>query len=94
MNTYDYLYTYIKNNILNITIIVHNILYISIYFLLLTVGITISSSVGKALLLTVLSMSVIYFYSYYRTDLHHFELEDRIELNYGSIDSCLDWPRP
>ena len=39
---------------------------LSIYFLLLTVGITISSSVGKALLLTVLSMSVIYLYSYYR----------------------------
>ena len=38
---------------------------LSIYFLLLTIGITISSSIRKALVLIILSMSVIYCYSYY-----------------------------
>ena len=35
MYPYNYLYAYIKNNLINITLIVHNILYISTYFLLL-----------------------------------------------------------
>ncbi len=39
---------------------------LSIYFLLLTVGITISSSVGKAITLTVLCMTIIYSYSFLR----------------------------
>ena len=39
---------------------------LSIYFLLLTVGITISTSVGKAIVLTILCMSVVYFYSFYK----------------------------
>ena len=37
-----------------------------IYFLLLTVGITISTSLGKAIVLTILCMTVIYSYSFYK----------------------------
>ena len=39
---------------------------LSIYFLLLTVGITITSSVGRAIVLAVLCMSIIYCYSFYK----------------------------
>ncbi len=39
---------------------------LSIYFLLLTVGITISTSVGKAIVLAILSMTVVYTYSFYK----------------------------
>ena len=39
---------------------------LSIYFLLLTVGITISTSIGKALVLTILCMTVVYSYSFYK----------------------------
>ncbi len=39
---------------------------LSIYFLLLTVGITISTSVGKAIVLTILCMTIIYSYSLYK----------------------------
>ncbi len=39
---------------------------LSIYFLLLTVGITISTSVGKAIVLTILCMTIIYSYSFYK----------------------------
>ena len=39
---------------------------LSIYFLLLTVGITISTSVGKAIVLSILCMTVIYSYSFYK----------------------------
>ena len=39
---------------------------LSIYFLLLTVGITITTSVGKAITLTILCMAVIYSYSFYK----------------------------
>ena len=39
---------------------------LSIYFLLLTVGITISTSVGKAIVLTLLCMTVVYSYSFYK----------------------------
>ena len=39
---------------------------LSIYFLLLTVGITISTSVGRAIVLTILCMSIIYTYSFYK----------------------------
>ena len=39
---------------------------LSIYFLLLTSGITISSSIGKAIVLTILSMTIIYSYSIYK----------------------------
>ena len=39
---------------------------LSIYFLLLTVGITISTAIGKAIFLTILSMLIIYSYAYYR----------------------------
>ena len=38
---------------------------LTIYFLLLTTGITISTSIGKALFLTIISMAIIYFYSLY-----------------------------
>tara|TARA_Y100000589_G_scaffold51221_1_gene42680 strand:- start:4841 stop:5500 length:660 start_codon:yes stop_codon:yes gene_type:complete len=38
---------------------------LTIYFLLLTIGITISTSIGKALFLTILSMVIIYLYSLY-----------------------------
>ncbi len=38
---------------------------LSIYFLLLTVGITIPSSLGKALVLSIISMTVVYTYSFY-----------------------------
>ena len=38
---------------------------LSIYFLLLTVGITISSSLGKALVLSIISMTVLFTYSLY-----------------------------
>lgn len=39
---------------------------LSIYFLLLTVGITISTSIGKAIVLTILCMTVVYSYSFYK----------------------------
>ena len=39
---------------------------LSIYFLLLTVGITISTSVGKAIVLSILCMTVVYSYSFYK----------------------------
>ena len=39
---------------------------LSIYFLLLTVGITISTSVAKAFVLTILCMTIIYAYSFYK----------------------------
>ena len=39
---------------------------LSIYFLLLTVGITISTSIGKAILLTIFSLAIIYSYSFYK----------------------------
>ena len=39
---------------------------LSIYFLLLTLGITISTSVGKAFVLLIFSMTIIYSYSFYR----------------------------
>ena len=39
---------------------------LSIYFLLLTVGITISTSVGKAIVLSILCMTIIYSYSFYK----------------------------
>ena len=39
---------------------------LSIYFLLLTVGITISTSVGKAIVLAILCMTVVYSYSFYK----------------------------
>ena len=39
---------------------------LSIYFLLLTVGITISSNVAKAIVLTILCMTVVYSYSFYK----------------------------
>jgi len=40
---------------------------LSIYFLLLTVGITLTSSIGKAILLTLLSMTIVYANAFYRT---------------------------
>ena len=39
---------------------------LSIYFLLLTVGITISTSIGKAIVLTILCMTIVYSYSFYK----------------------------
>ena len=39
---------------------------LSIYFLLLTVGITISTSIGKAIILSVFCMTIIYSYSLYK----------------------------
>ena len=39
---------------------------LSIYFLLLTLGITISTSIGKAIILALLSMSIVYSYSFYK----------------------------
>ena len=39
---------------------------LTIYFLLLTVGITISTSVGKAIVLTILCMTIVYSYSFYK----------------------------
>ncbi len=39
---------------------------LSIYFLLLTVGITISSSVGKAIVLSIFCMTIVYSYSFYK----------------------------
>ena len=38
---------------------------LTIYFLLLTIGITISTSIGKALFLTIFSMLILYSYSLY-----------------------------
>ena len=53
---------------------------LSIYFLLLTVGITISTTVGigKAIVLTVFSMTIIYSYSFYK--------KRQISLNPGYLD--------
>ena len=39
---------------------------LSIYFLLLTVGITISTSVGQAIVLSILCMTIVYSYSFYK----------------------------
>ncbi len=39
---------------------------LSIYFLLLTAGITLSTSIGKAVVLTILCMTVVYTYSFYK----------------------------
>ena len=39
---------------------------LSIYFLLLTVGITLSTSVGKAIVLSILCMTIVYSYSFYK----------------------------
>ena len=39
---------------------------LSIYFLLLTIGITIPSSIGKAILLSLFSMFVVYGYAFYK----------------------------
>ena len=39
---------------------------LSIYFLLLTVGITISTSVGKAIVLSIFCMTIVYSYSFYK----------------------------
>ena len=39
---------------------------LSIYFLLLTVGITTSTSVGKAIVLSILCMTIVYCYSFYK----------------------------
>ena len=39
---------------------------LSIYFLLLTVGITISTSVGKAIVLSILCMTIVYSYSFFK----------------------------
>ena len=39
---------------------------LSIYFLLLTVGITLSTSVAKAIVLTILCMTIVYSYSFYK----------------------------
>ena len=39
---------------------------LSIYFLLLTVGITIATSIGKAIVLTIFSLTIIYSYSFYK----------------------------
>ena len=39
---------------------------LSIYFLLLTVGITISTSIGKAIVLSILCMTIVYSYSFYK----------------------------
>ena len=51
---------------------------LSIYFLLLTVGITLSTSVGKAITLTVLCMAVIYSYSVYK--------KRQLSSNQGGLD--------
>ena len=40
---------------------------LSIYFLLLTLGITLTSSVGKAFILAVISMTTIYIFAFYRS---------------------------
>ena len=50
---------------------------LSIYFLLLTLGITISSSVGKAIILLVFSMTVVFGYYFYKK---------RIRNNMGFLD--------
>ncbi|MBO6989139.1 MAG: DUF4956 domain-containing protein [Prochlorococcus marinus XMU1422] len=39
---------------------------LSIYFLLLTVGITISTSIGKAIVLSIFCMTIVYSYSFYK----------------------------
>ena len=51
---------------------------LSIYFLLLTVGITISTSIGKAVVLAVLCMTIIYSYSFYK--------KRQISSNQGYLD--------
>ena len=54
---------------------------LSIYFLLLTVGITISAAIGKAIVLTIFSMIIIYSYSLYR--------KSRMLKNLGTSDISL-----
>ena len=51
---------------------------LSIYFLLLTVGITISTSIGKAIVLSLLCMTVVYSYSIYK--------KKQISSNRGYLD--------
>ena len=50
---------------------------LSIYFLLLTLGITISSSVGKAIILLIFSMTIVFGYYFYKK---------RIRKNMGFLD--------
>ena len=59
---------------------------LSIYFLLLTVGITITSSIGKAIVLTIFCMTIIYSYSYYRNR--------EILKNMGTFDYSLSGEEP
>ena len=59
---------------------------LSIYFLLLTVGITITSSIGKAIVLTIFTMTIIYSYSYYRNR--------EILKNLGTFDYSLSGELP
>ena len=59
---------------------------LSIYFLLLTVGITISASVSKAIILTLLCMTVIYSYSIYK--------KRQISSNQGYLDLSFSREEP
>ena len=59
---------------------------LSIYFLLLTVGITISTSVSKAIILTLLCMTVIYSYSIYK--------KRQISSNQGYLDLSFSREEP
>ena len=59
---------------------------LSIYFLLLTVGITISISIGKAIVLSILSMTVVYSYSFYK--------KKQISSNEGYLDLSFSREEP
>ena len=59
---------------------------LSIYFLLLTAGITISISIGKAIILSILSMTVVYSYSFYK--------KKQISSNQGYLDLSFSREEP
>ena len=59
---------------------------LSIYFLLLTAGITISTSIGKAIVLSILCMTVVYSYSIYK--------KKQISSNRGYLDLSFSREEP
>ena len=59
---------------------------LSIYFLLLTVGISASTSMGKAIVLSILCMTVVYSYSFYK--------KRQISSNQGHLDLSFSREEP
>ena len=59
---------------------------LSIYFLLLTVGISASTNIGKSIVLSILCMTVVYSYSFYK--------KRQISSNQGHLDLSFSREEP